>query len=427
MNAPGGTGKTFVINLLLAHVRKEKKIALAVASSGIAATLLHGGITAHSTFKLPLDLAKKDFPTCNIKRGTGVSQLLKDCKLIIWDEATMAHKGAFEAVDRLLQDVRQNSILMGGMTVVLSCDFRQTLPVIPNGTKADEIKACVKSSVLWPRTTVLNLTVNLRVHLLEDAQTENFARQLLDIGNGQIQQHDGLLEIPFGCKTHSEDDLMEKVFPELQHNFENARWLSVRAILAPKNDTVNHINRKLLQLLPGDVMSYKSIDTVPEAEQVVNYPVEFLTSLQPAGLPPHVLNLKKGAPVILMRNLDPPKLCNGTRLVIKQMLPAVLEATIMTGESSGENVFITRIPLITSDMPFQFKRLQFPVRLSFAMPINKSQGQTLEVVGLNLTEPVFSHGQLYVGCSRVGDPNNLCVHCNGNKTRNVVYKEVLRM
>ena len=130
---------------------------------------------------------------------------------------------------------------------------------------------------------------------------------------------------------------------------------------------------------------------------------------------------------MLLRNLDPPKLCNGTRLVVKQMLPFVLEGTILTGKAKGEDVFIPRIPLIPSDMPFEFRRLQFPVKLSFAMSVNKSQGQTLKVAGLNLSEPVFTHGQLYVGCSRVGNPNKLYFLTNEDgKTKNVVYQEALK-
>ena len=96
LDAPGGTGKTFLINLLLAKVRSDRGIALAVASSGIAATLLEGGKTAHATFKLPLNHIHAEIPLCNISMQSNMAQVLRDCKLIVWDESTMAHKGGFE-------------------------------------------------------------------------------------------------------------------------------------------------------------------------------------------------------------------------------------------------------------------------------------------------------------------------------------------
>ena len=93
----------------------------------------------------------------------------------------------------------------------------------------------------------------------------------------------------------------------------------------------------------------------------------------------------------------------------------------------GSDVFLPRIPLIPSDasIPFEFKRLQFPVRVCFAMSINKAQGQSLTVAGLSLQAPCFSHGQYYVGCSQVGSPRNLFICAPGGETRNVVYKEAL--
>ena len=76
----------------------------------------------------------------------------------------------------------------------------------------------------------------------------------------------------------------------------------------------------------------------------------------------------------------------------------------------GTDLLLPRIPMTTSEMPFDFKRLQFPIRLAFAMTINKAQGQSLQVCGLNLENPCFSHGQLYVACSRVGKPADLYVY-----------------
>ena len=114
------------------------------------------------------------------------------------------------------------------------------------------------------------------------------------------------------------------------------------------------------------------------AEEVTVYPTEFLNSLTPNGFPPHNLKLKVGCPVMMLRNLDAPKLCNGTRLIIKQLGSHVIEATIMTGQAKGENIFIPRIPLIPSDSVIEFKRLQFPLRPCFAMTINKSQGKLFD-------------------------------------------------
>jgi len=107
-------------------------------------------------------------------------------------------------------------------------------------------------------------------------------------------------------------------------------------------------------------------------------------------------------------------------------MPPVIEATILTECAKDEDVFIPRIPMVPTDMPFEFKRLQFPVRLAFAMSINKAQGQSLKVAGINLETPCFSHGQLYVASSRVGTGTNLYVFAPDGKTRNIVYQTALQ-
>ncbi|UYV60494.1 hypothetical protein LAZ67_1001322 [Cordylochernes scorpioides] len=365
LDAPGGTGKTFLINLLLAEVRSKNAIALAIASSGIAATLIAGGRTAHSMLKLPLNIANEQYPTCNISSTSGQAQVLKSCIIIVWDECTMAHKHSLEALDRTLRDLKGNNKLMGGILLLLAGDFRQTLPVIPRSTPADEINACLKASVLWKHIKNITLRTNLRVQVLGEHSAQNFARKLLQIGEGTFPNGSPMCDVSFpldfGNIVSSVGELIDKVFPNIAENFRNHGWLCERTILAPRNDAVDEINNCIQDMLPGSVTEYNSINTMVDVDDTVNYPSEFLNSLNPSGLPPHHLRLKIGSPIMLLRNLDPPKLCNGTRLCVKRLLPNVIEATILTGKENGKDVLIPRIPLIPNDFPFLFKRLQFPV------------------------------------------------------------------
>ncbi|XP_055845040.1 uncharacterized protein LOC129911312 [Episyrphus balteatus] len=404
LDAPGGTGKTFLLSLFLAAVRMNKDIALALASSGIAATLLDGGRTAHSALKLPLNVHILELPTCNISKRSGMAKVLQQCKLIIWDECTMAHKKSLEAFNRTLQDLRGNNRLFGGALVLFAGDFRQTLPVIPRSTAADELNASLKSSTLWKYVKTLSLNENVRVLLQNDPTAAEFSKQLLKIGNGELPLDiDGQITFPnnFCSLSESNAALIQSVFPNIVNNYQNYDWLSQRCILACTNKDVISINEEILNKIPGEIVIYKSIDTVTNPDEVVNYPTEFLNSLDLPGIPPHYLKLKVGIPIIMLRNLNHPRLCNGTRLVVKRLMKNLIEATILTGKFKGEHVLIPRIPMIPSDLAFEFKRLQLPVRVAFGMTVNKSQGQTLEICGIHLEHPVFSHGQLYVGCSRV--------------------------
>jgi len=114
-------------------------------------------------------------------------KISKQFNTFVWDDCTMAHKSAFEALNRTLHDLRDNNLLMGGITVLLAGDFHQTLPVVPRGTRADEIQSCLKSSFLWPIKN-LALTKNMWVHLKGDACTKIFAITCLESEMNYIKQ-----------------------------------------------------------------------------------------------------------------------------------------------------------------------------------------------------------------------------------------------
>ena len=142
---------------------------------------------------------------------------------------------------------------------------------------------------------------------------------------------------------------------------------------------------------------------------------------------------------MILRNLDPPNgICNGTRCILLASTRYVLRVQLIGGEFHGKEALIPRIKLSPpeTDIGFQMQRLQFPVRLAFAMTINKSQGQSVNYVGIDLTTPVFTHGQLYVALSRCRSVQNIKVifpelssqqqiENSRTNTTNVVFTEAL--
>ena len=176
----------------------------------------------------------------------------------------------------------------------------------------------------------------------------------------------------------------------------------------------------------------QSADTLENSEDAFRFNTEYLHTLRPNGFPQHVLNLKPGMPLMLLRNINPRQgLCNGTRLIFNKCIEnKLLECKIL---ETSRVVLIPRITFIPkpSEYPFEWQRRQFPVRPAFTITINKSQGQTLKFAGVWLRGEVFAHGQLYVACSRVSHPDNLRFALKRDPHRaecianNIVYKEVL--
>ena len=133
----------FLQNILLADIRKQGKIALTVASTEFAATLLEGDWITHSQFRIPLKVYSDS--TCNISKRSNLTELFCYTKLILWDEAVIIKSDTFDAIDHILRDILDcDNVLFGGIIICFCGDFRQTLPVIPNVSRVEVVSTCLK-------------------------------------------------------------------------------------------------------------------------------------------------------------------------------------------------------------------------------------------------------------------------------------------
>jgi hypothetical protein len=297
--------KTYLYRALLATIRSQNKIFVATATSGVAASIMPCGRTAHLRFKIPLTI--DDGAYCSFTKQSGTAKLLRTASLIIWDEASMTKWQAIEALDNSLHDVMDHPDLpFGGKTVVFGGDFMQVLPVVRRGSRAQIVGASLRMSYLWKSMRHLKLVHNMR------AQSHPwFAEYLLRVGDGSEESNgDSDIRLPEEiCVPHTGEDgdldtLIDCIFLRLNENMTKRKYITSRAIFSTRNDCVDMINMRMISHFQGDEMVYHSFDSAVDDPNNY-YPPEFLNSLTPNGLPPHVLKLKIGCPVILLRNIDP--------------------------------------------------------------------------------------------------------------------------
>nr|XP_047122496.1 uncharacterized protein LOC100208098 [Hydra vulgaris] len=344
MDGPAGCGKTFTYNYLIAETSSRHIITATAAWTGIAATLLKKGCTLHGLFKLPVPILENS--TCNVTPNSIHGKFLRQVSLYLLDEASMIPKHALNAIDKLLQDVCNSKFPFGGKVILMGGDFRQTLP----------------------------------------AEEEEFSQWLLKLGCGTLPlkadgSFRGCIEIPEQCLLGENEPLVDKIFGVAEEDD-----YAKRAILTPNNVDSLAINEEVLDRLPGVVKVYLSADSIETdyLNEINNFPVEFLNSLTPSGMPVHCLKLKIGAVIMLLRNLVlKAGLCNGTRLIVRALQNNYIDGQVLTGVSVGKRVFVPRVQLTQSDsnLPFTLKRRQFPVRLAYSMTMNKSQRQTFDKNG----------------------------------------------
>ncbi|XP_076913334.1 uncharacterized protein LOC143571921 [Bidens hawaiensis] len=237
------------------------------------------GRTAHSIFLIPINLTEDS--TCSIKRNPNICKLINKTDLIIWDEAPMIHKHAFEALDRTLKDVIKDGNRsncqhpFGGKVIVFCGDFRQILPVVQHWSRSDIVNASLSSSHIWTKCKVLRLTKNMRLTVgcqsskLED--TIRFAEWLLELGEGKLGggiDGNAIIEIPDDLLIRDSSDPLSDLIDLLLEKCNDISYFQERAMLAPLNEVVEEINDIFLCMFPGEEVEYLSSDSLDKFESV---------------------------------------------------------------------------------------------------------------------------------------------------------------
>ncbi|KAL5123487.1 hypothetical protein HKD37_02G004065 [Glycine soja] len=259
---------------------------------------------------------------------------------------------------------------------IIGChNFCQISPVIPKGKRQEVVHATINSSYLWNFCEVMTFTKNMRLQIGNSdsnvSERKEFSDWILGIGIGTIGHSNDVdinVPIPDDLVLQSKGDSLQFVvnstYPFFLDNMNVGAFFQDSVILTPRNDIVDLINQYMFLDTPYFVN--ENNDT-PD----IVHTAKFFNTITASGLPNLVLKLKVGVLVMLLRNQDQSfGLRNGTRMIVTKLDKYVIEA----------KVYIPRLSLTPLDVriPFKFQRRQFPLAISFAMTINKSQGQSLK-------------------------------------------------
>ena len=225
---------------------------------------------------------------------------------------------------------------------------------------------------------------------------EEWRKYLLRIGDGTEPVCEAVspfaIRVPdkiLAPREWSHTELARHIFPDLavaatqssQPNCpsELIGFWKERAVLTATNAIVDEVNTHILRELPQETLkTYRNVDEVDAntPDEQALWPVDFLNSLTPSGMPPHELTLAPSALVMLLRNLDADVgLCNGVRAIVVHAERRVLDVLLVSGSKAGARAFIPRLVLAPKnpDLPFVLRRRQFPVKLAWCMTLNKAQ------------------------------------------------------
>ena len=431
-----GRGKTFVLRVLEAWVRSVAgRTAIASAFTGIAAADHDGGQTCHRAFQLPMDIEGLEalFAQSAMRSESARAAVLRAASLIVIDEVAMMNGVYVDVLDRLLRELHPEhaDVQFGGKVIVFAGDFRQTAVVVPNGTRAQIVAASPNRAAAWQLDQQASLTVAHR-----HAGDPHFSSWLGTVGDGTAPHLDRdtgapkpdqlagvraggphFIAVPATVTVFTDVGLFRDwVHSPAEIQQGTAEEAASRLLIAPHNSSNAAHNAHYLQLIPTPtwrLLATEELTNVGGGErtgETLLLSAEAMAALESMSSPDHVLDLKRGAIVLCMRNIPgDAQLQNGTRLKVEHARANVVKLTTLTVPQRA--VWLPRTPFdIKMDGPgLIVRRMQFPLRLVYAATSYKAQGKTYTRVGVDLSRDMFSHGQLYVAVGRVPTADQLAV------------------
>ncbi|XP_072430603.1 ATP-dependent DNA helicase PIF1 [Chiloscyllium punctatum] len=376
-----GTGKSFLLKRIVGAL--PPKSTYATASTGVAACHI-GGTTLHAF--AGIGSGKAPLHQCvELAQRPGIKKHWQNCRHLIIDEISMVEGEFFDKLEAVARIVCKRDEPFGGIQLIVCGDFLQLPPVSRNKEK---YKLCFQAKS-WQKC----IQVNLELTEVRRQTDKKFIAILQSIRLGKCPEEVAVQLINTANQKIDRDGI-----------------LATR--LCTHKDDVKLTNEHRLQQLPGELHTYQAIDSDPMFVQTLN-------TQCPVG---QTLQLKKGAQVMLTRNLDIDRgMVNGARGVVigfepgNQSLPQVRFLCGVTETIRPERWMVKALG------GSYLTRHQLPLKLAWAISIHKSQGMSLDCVEISLAR-VFESGQAYVALSRarsleglrVMDFDRRVVHANAD-------------
>ena len=450
VTARAGRGKTWLMNLIVACARSANRVVLCVAATAIAASQFPGGRTAHSQFKIPVSDGERRPDAkvvCTLQHESGQADFLKSVDLIVWDEILNQHGADVVAVDELLQELKGNTRPFGGIPVLFGGDVRQIPPIVQNSSQAEHIVAAtVLRTNVWRQLAKHELVKPVR-----DAEDPTYSAYVDSLGDGTAVpvEYQGTIRcetnatrvgLPPSLHGHTgvvytEDALIDATYGSNLHRLNTHPQDYVKhAIMCTTNHRVKEFNSRIVErMAPPGVRSCLSLDCIDNGDDMHPEVIDMIGHRP--GVPEHELVLFPGAIVRVMRNFSVSHgLLNGTRCKV-----AFVDANVVGLFVIGRKVLPHTKPFLIPRIKFKERlkqfdsrsvhvyRMQFPLTLAYAMTYNKSQGLTMDKIGIDVREPSFSHGHTYVAFGRARRRSDVVVLISPDvpSVVNVVYKALL--